>query len=106
MSFADLYRISEGDVRAGFTRFKDENLSHNFAIVSAFISVAERIGCTPGQLSLAWVGSLGPHVITLPGSSYVYAILLVARTTMLIDFVLRVCALQEALSDSGEFASW
>ncbi|RXW18079.1 hypothetical protein EST38_g7777 [Candolleomyces aberdarensis] len=61
--------LAEGDARAHMTRFAEENLDHNFAIVNALTAVAERLGYTPAQLSLAWVAHLGTHVIPLPGSS-------------------------------------
>lgn len=61
--------IVEGDVRRHLTRLKDENLKHNAAIVDHLTAVAKRTGCTPAQLSIAWVASLGAHVIPLPGSS-------------------------------------
>ena len=58
-------------MRRRFTRFQPENFKHNFALVEAVKSLAEKKGITPGQLAIAWVASLGPHVIPLPGSSYV-----------------------------------
>ncbi|KAJ2922171.1 hypothetical protein H1R20_g14926, partial [Candolleomyces eurysporus] len=47
----------------------DEIMNHNWAIVEALKAVADQVGCTPAQLCLAWVASLGPHVIPLPGSA-------------------------------------
>lgn len=70
-SFADVdcFR-TEGDPRRGFTRFKQENLDSNLAVVKHISTIAEKKGVTPSQLSIAWVASLGPHMIPLPGSSY------------------------------------
>lgn len=48
-----------------------QNLEHNFTIVDALIELAKKKNITPAQLSIAWVSSLGAHVIPLPGSSYV-----------------------------------
>lgn len=50
-----------------------QNLKHNFAIVDALKAIADKKGVTAAQLSIAWVGSLGAHVLPLPGSSYVHA---------------------------------
>ncbi|KAJ3509019.1 hypothetical protein NMY22_g16434 [Coprinellus aureogranulatus] len=61
--------IPEGDMRHHLSRFKGDALQHNLAIVDAVKAVAARIGCTPGQLAIAWVAALGSHVIPLPGSS-------------------------------------
>ncbi|KAI0061091.1 aldo/keto reductase [Artomyces pyxidatus] len=61
--------FEEGDFRKTLSRFKEENMRHNFAIVDALKAIADKKGITPAQLSIAWVSSLGPHVIPLPGSS-------------------------------------
>lgn len=61
--------FEEGDFRRTLSRFKDVNLKHNFAIVDALKAVADKKGVTAAQLSIAWVSSLGAHVIPLPGSS-------------------------------------
>ncbi|KZT67696.1 Aldo/keto reductase [Daedalea quercina L-15889] len=61
--------LPEDDNRRRFTRFGEEYIKHNVALVHAFEAIAAKKGCTTGQLSIAWVGALGPHVIPLPGSS-------------------------------------
>ncbi|TDL26314.1 aldo/keto reductase [Rickenella mellea] len=61
--------FEEGDFRRNLTRYKDENLKHNLTIVDALKAIAERHKVTPAQLSIAWVSSLGKHVIPIPGSS-------------------------------------
>jgi pyridoxine 4-dehydrogenase len=33
------------------------------------VTSAERLGCTPAQLALAWLLDLGPHVLLIPGTS-------------------------------------
>ncbi|KAF8844589.1 aldo/keto reductase [Paxillus ammoniavirescens] len=63
--------IPEGDFRRYLPRFQDENIKHNFAIVDALTKIAQAKGVTSTQLSIAWVASLGPHVIPLPGSSHI-----------------------------------
>jgi len=61
--------IPEGDFRSHFTRFKEEYFKANWALVESLVAVAEKKGVTPAQLSIAWVASLGPHMLPLPGSS-------------------------------------
>ncbi|KAL6300909.1 aldo/keto reductase [Sparassis latifolia] len=61
--------LAEGDVRRNLTRLKEENLAHNLTLVDALKAIAEKKGVTPAQLSLAWVCSLGPHIVPIPGSS-------------------------------------
>ncbi|KAG1891275.1 Aldo/keto reductase [Suillus subluteus] len=47
-----------------------QNFKHNFAIVDALTAIAKSKNVTSAQLSIAWVASLGKHVIPLPGSSH------------------------------------
>ncbi|KAM5530264.1 hypothetical protein V8D89_016074 [Ganoderma adspersum] len=63
-----------GDLPAGswmrdLTRLKDENLPANLRLIDAIHAMAAKKNCTPGQLSIAWVGALGEKVIPLPGST-------------------------------------
>lgn len=46
-------------------------MKYNIKLILAFNELAKKKGCTPAQLSIAWVSSLGSHVIPLPGSSCV-----------------------------------
>ncbi|KAN0088006.1 NADP-dependent oxidoreductase domain containing protein [Tylopilus felleus] len=62
--------LPEGDFRRHLPRFQEDNLKHNFAIVDALAEIAKKKNVTTAQLSIAWVGSLGPNVIPLPGSSH------------------------------------
>ncbi|KAH7923876.1 Aldo/keto reductase [Leucogyrophana mollusca] len=65
-SHADL---PEDDFRRRLPRYQEENMKHNMAIVDGLSAIAKRKGITPAQLCIAWVSSLGDHVIPLPGSS-------------------------------------
>ena len=46
-----------------------QSIKANLAIVEAIKKIAERKGVSPAQLSIAWVASLGPHVVPLPSGS-------------------------------------
>lgn len=62
--------LPEGDMRRRFTRFnKEEYFKHNLALVDALKNIAEKKGVPVASLTIAWVSSLGSHVIPLPGSS-------------------------------------
>lgn len=61
--------LSDGDYRRMLTRFKDEYIKENIAIVEELKALAAKRNITPAQLAIAWVASLGDHVIPLPGSS-------------------------------------
>lgn len=56
------------DFRALLPRFTGDNLRHNLAAVDAFDTLAAEIGCTPAQLSLAWVLAQGDDVVPIPGT--------------------------------------
>ncbi|CCM02341.1 uncharacterized protein FIBRA_04435 [Fibroporia radiculosa] len=60
---------TENDIRRHLTRFKEDYFKHNMAIVDAIKVLAAKKNISPAQLAIAWVGSLGAHVIPLPGSS-------------------------------------
>ncbi|EIN07468.1 aldo/keto reductase [Punctularia strigosozonata HHB-11173 SS5] len=61
--------LEAGDLRLHGSRLKEENWKHNVQLVETISSIASKKGITPAQLCLAWVGSLGPHIMPLPGSS-------------------------------------
>ena len=56
------------DLRSYFPRFSGENLPRNLVVVDRVREMAERKGCTPGQLSLAWLMAQGGDVIPIPGT--------------------------------------
>jgi len=60
----------EGDFRRTIPRFQGDNFKYNLAIVDALTAIAGSKNVTSTQLSIAWVASLGKHVIPLPGSSH------------------------------------
>ena len=51
-----------------FPRFQAENLRHNLAAVERLRELARGIGCTPAQLSLAWVLGQWQGVLPIPGT--------------------------------------
>lgn len=57
-----------GDVRLHFPRFSKVNFPKNLEAVHAFQALAEKKGCTPGQLCLAWLMAQGPDIIPIPGT--------------------------------------
>ncbi|CAE6433340.1 unnamed protein product [Rhizoctonia solani] len=61
--------LSKQDYRNHLPRFQGEAAKKNMSLVKALKEVAERKNITPAQLCLAWVSSLGPHVVPIPGST-------------------------------------
>ena len=60
--------LLEGDVRLYLPRFSEENFPKNLELVEAVKKIAEKKGCTPSQLALAWLSKQGPTVIPNPGT--------------------------------------
>jgi aryl-alcohol dehydrogenase-like predicted oxidoreductase len=61
--------LPEGDTRTSrFPRFGPEHLDRNLVMVERVRELAERKGCTPGQVALAWVLARGDDVVPIPGT--------------------------------------
>ncbi len=57
------------DIRLNMPRFKAPVFEQNQPLARSFFELAERAGCTPAQLALAWVLSRGEHIIPIPGTT-------------------------------------
>jgi aryl-alcohol dehydrogenase-like predicted oxidoreductase len=65
-SYADL---ADNDNRKGYPRFKA--FEENRPVLDAFKAMAERRGCSPAQLALAFVMSQGQGIVPIPGTKHV-----------------------------------
>lgn len=65
----DTETLAQGDLRRSMPRFQGDNLRRNLALYERFEALARQAGCTPAQLSLAWVLSRGEHVVAIPGTT-------------------------------------
>ena len=61
--------LEPGDLRRSMPRFQGDNLAHNLTLYERFGALAEAAGCTPAQLSLAWLLTRGDHVVPIPGTT-------------------------------------
>lgn len=66
--------LAEDDPRREFPRFQPEVFETNIELVKETEKLAEKKGCTPGQLALAWVRQLSerkgmPVIIPIPGAT-------------------------------------
>lgn len=61
--------LEEGDLRRTMPRFQGDNLARNLSLYERFSQLAEDAGCTPAQLSLAWLLTRGDHVVPIPGTT-------------------------------------
>ncbi len=56
------------DYRRHTPRFQGENFAKNLELVRKVVEIAAGIGCTPGQLALAWVLAQGDDLVPIPGT--------------------------------------
>ena len=57
-----------GDFRRSLPRFDDEHMAANQKLVDAVRAVAGRHGATPAQVALAWVLTVAPDAVPIPGT--------------------------------------
>jgi len=60
--------IPENDYRRNHPRFSGENFERNLDLADAVERIADRKGCTPAQLALAWVLGQGEDIVPIPGT--------------------------------------
>ena len=60
--------FEEGDFRRMAPRFQGENFQKNLKLVDALGEIADKKGCTKGQLTLAWLMAQGDDIIPIPGT--------------------------------------
>ncbi len=60
--------LEANDRRRDHPRFAPENMAQNATLAHTVERLAQVEGCTPAQLSLAWVLSRGEHVVPIPGT--------------------------------------
>ncbi|KAG8949112.1 hypothetical protein FRC04_009058 [Tulasnella sp. 424] len=63
------------DLRRHLARFQDDAMAHNQKIVDILTAAADVRSVTTGQLCIAWVAALGPHIVPLPGTTKVERLL-------------------------------
>jgi aryl-alcohol dehydrogenase-like predicted oxidoreductase len=57
--------------RSAHPRFQAENFARNRELVAKIEAFARDKGCTPAQLTLAWLLAQGPDVVAIPGTRYI-----------------------------------
>lgn len=58
--------MESDDMRHTDPRFSKENFPNNLALVDSLKAMAEKKGCTAGQLVLAWELAQGDDIIPIP----------------------------------------
>ena len=67
-AFARPEDFAADDYRRSSPRFQGENFARNLALAGKVKAFAADIGCTPGQLALAWVLAQGDDIVPIPGT--------------------------------------
>jgi aryl-alcohol dehydrogenase-like predicted oxidoreductase len=60
--------LGEDDYRRHSPRFQGENFAKNLELVKLVTALAQKRGCTAGQLALAWVLAQASDVVPIPGT--------------------------------------
>ncbi|MFZ4507095.1 MAG: aldo/keto reductase [Fimbriimonas sp.] len=60
--------LEPDDWRRHNPRFQGENFANNLELVAAVQALADRKGCTPSQIALAWVLAQAREIIPIPGT--------------------------------------
>jgi aryl-alcohol dehydrogenase-like predicted oxidoreductase len=61
--------LTSDDFRRSQPRLKGENFKKNSILVQKLAAIAVAKGCTPAQLSLAWVLAQGADIVPIPGTT-------------------------------------
>lgn len=61
--------LPNGDIRRTMPRFQGDNFAANRSLFEAFADIAASLGQTPAQLSLAWLLTRDPDLVTIPGTA-------------------------------------
>jgi aryl-alcohol dehydrogenase-like predicted oxidoreductase len=67
--FRSIDDLAQGDWRRNNPRFQGENFQRNLDLVARVTALAQRKGCTPAQLAIAWLLSRGGDIVPIPGST-------------------------------------
>jgi aryl-alcohol dehydrogenase-like predicted oxidoreductase len=63
-------QLEAADIRHHMPRFYPENYPKNLSLLTPYQAFAAELGCTPGQLALAWLLAKAPHIIPIPGTRH------------------------------------
>lgn len=64
----DPSELSVGDLRKSMPRFCEPQFSFNLKLLDQFRAIAVEVGCTPAQLSIAWLLHRDERLVPIPGT--------------------------------------
>ena len=62
-------KFESNDFRSTIPRFTEENMKLNQPLIDLVLRLAEKKGCTPSQIALAWVLAQKPWIAPIPGTT-------------------------------------
>lgn len=65
----DVSTLAEKDLRRNMPRFAPDNYAANLKLLDAYGAVAREMGCSMGQLALAWLLAKGEDIVPIPGTT-------------------------------------
>ncbi|MDZ5459688.1 aldo/keto reductase [Azohydromonas lata] len=68
---ADVSTLDAKDIRRSMPRFSPENYARNLQLFDGLKRIAQSLGATPAQLSLAWLLAQGEDIVPIPGTTSV-----------------------------------
>ncbi|HTK35290.1 MAG TPA: aldo/keto reductase [Caulobacteraceae bacterium] len=68
-SVRDVETLAPGDIRRAMPRFQGEAFRHNLTLLPGYEAVAREVGCTMGQLALAWLLTVDEIIVPIPGTT-------------------------------------
>jgi aryl-alcohol dehydrogenase-like predicted oxidoreductase len=66
----DMSGLQDKDLRHNMPRFQGENFQKNLLLLDEYSVLADEVGCTMGQLALAWILAQGDYIIPIPGTKH------------------------------------
>lgn len=65
----DVSNLNAKDLRVTMPRFQPAAYAVNLKLLDGYKTIADEVGCTMGQLALAWLLAKGEHIIPIPGTT-------------------------------------
>jgi aryl-alcohol dehydrogenase-like predicted oxidoreductase len=62
-------RFAQGDIRGVESRYSQENMAHNLALIKLIKQWADRKSASPAQIALAWLIAQKPWIVPIPGTT-------------------------------------
>lgn len=68
-ALTDVNALHEKDLRRNMPRFDPVTYAKNLELLPRYEEIARNVGCTNGQLALAWVLAQGDDILPIPGTT-------------------------------------